>query len=70
MHLNETVLLHTADHIAQVTHWWEAVPVQVRGSQQLQQGFQQQQRPSEARANPPGSGRGELMPKTYFLDQE
>ena len=55
MHLNETVLLHT-DHIAQVTHWWEAVPVQVRGSQQLQQGFQQQQRQGEARADPQGPG--------------
>ena len=61
---------HFLEYNWQVAYRGEAVPLQVRGSQQLQQGFQQQQRPSEARANPPGSGRGELMPKTYFLDQE
>ena len=45
----------------QVAHWGEAVPLQVRSSQQLQQGVQQQQRPRKARTDTSGSGRGELI---------
>ena len=45
----------------QVAHRGEAVPLQVRGSQQLQQGVQQQQRPRKARTDSSGSGRGELI---------
>ena len=54
---------HNRPHIhnGQVAHWREAVPVQVCSAQQLQQGFQQQQRQGEARADPQGSGRGEFV---------
>ena len=49
------------EHNWQVAHRGEAVPLQVRGSQQLQQGVQQQQRPRKARTDSSGSGRGELI---------
>ena len=58
--LHLEVITHV-DNVAQVSHRREAVPVQVRRAQQLQQGLQQQQRPGQARADSPGSGRGEFV---------
>ena len=60
-HLTKVMLFRFLEYNWQVAHRGEAVPLQVRSSQQLQQGVQQQQRPGKARTDSSGSGRGELI---------
>ena len=60
-HLTKVMLFRFLEYNWQVAHRGEAVPLQVRSSQQLQQGVQQQQRPRKARTDTSGSGRGELI---------